>query len=126
MPWEAWFTLAVVGLVLVALIRNYATDVVVVGAVSLVCLIQGFTNSPRLPSAKEAFSAYGNEALVTVGALFIVACGLVHAGALSLISAPLLGRPKNVMQAQSRLMFPVASLSAFLNNTPSSPCSFRS
>ncbi|MFN0315721.1 MAG: SLC13 family permease [Burkholderiales bacterium] len=118
MPWEAWFTLAVAGLVLVALVRNYATDVVVVGAVSLLCLVQGFTGSSRLPSAKEAFSAYGNEALVTVGVLFIVACGLVHTGALSLISAPLLGRPKNVVQAQSRLMFPVASLSAFLNNTP--------
>ncbi len=63
MSWEAWFTLAVVGLVLIALIRNYATDVVVVGAVTLVCLVQGFTGSRLLPSAKEAFSTSATRRL---------------------------------------------------------------
>jgi di/tricarboxylate transporter len=37
---------------------------------------------------------------------------------MSLLTRPLLGRPKSATAAQARLMIPCAGLSAFLNNTP--------
>jgi di/tricarboxylate transporter len=60
---------------------------------------------------------YGNEALLTVAVLFVVAAGLSETGALALITERVLGRPKSIVDAQVRMTLPVAVSSAFLNNT---------
>ncbi len=116
MGFEAWFTLAAVAAMAAALIRHIAgPDVIVLGTLSLLMLV-GIVD----PAA--AVRGFGNEGLVTVGALFVVVCGLTQTGAVSLIVGPLLGRrtdkPGGARVAQARLMLPVAGLSAFLNNTP--------
>jgi di/tricarboxylate transporter len=84
----------------------------------LTVLMVGGLYSDRLPSPARAVKGLGNEALVTVAVLFIVAEGLGQTGAMSMIVRPLLGMPRTNRQAQLRLMLPVCGLSAFLNNTP--------
>ena len=117
MNWEAWVTLAVVVLILYALARNFAgPDVILMGgAVTLTTL--GLV-SDRLPDVSNMAASFGNQGLLTVAVLFVVAAGLTETGAMSLITEPLLGRPRSLRAAQFRMMVPVATVSAFLNNTP--------
>jgi di/tricarboxylate transporter len=117
MPWEAWVTLAVVVIVLWVLARNLAApDVALIGAMTV--LVSCSIASDRFPSAREAAAAFGNEGLLTIGVLFVVAAGLTETGALAGLTDRLLGRPRSITAAQIRLMLPVAAASAFVNNTP--------
>lgn len=119
MVWEAWFTLAVVVLLLTGLARNWGPpDLIVVGCLALLLVVGKVAGTDRLPDATLAIVGFSNPAVVTVAALFVVVCGLVQTGAMMRFALPLLGRPQSLAAAQARLMFPVAGLSAFLNNTP--------
>ena len=117
MPWEAWVALVTIGLVLYALARNLAgPDVILMGgAVAFVALS---LVSSRFPAPHQLAAMFGNEGVLTVAVLFIVAAGLTETGGMSLVTERLLGRPRSVTDAQLRLMSPVAFISAFLNNTP--------
>lgn len=124
MTWEAWLTLITVLLVLLALGFNLAAaDVLFLGGLvllvtagSLFHLFTGQTST--LPTPEQVVTGFGNEGLVTVGVLYIVVTGLVQTGAMTMITQPLLGRPRTVFGAQARIIGPVMGLSAFLNNTP--------
>lgn len=116
MPWEAWLTLGVVTAMTVGLAMNIAAadallllTAIVLSAMRLV--------SERFVDPTAVAGAFGNEGLVTVAALFVVAAGLTHAGGTSRIGTPILGAPKTNEAAQVRLMLPVVGVSAFLNNT---------
>jgi di/tricarboxylate transporter len=103
--------------ILSALARNLADpDVVLLGGVAVVITFGEF--SDRFPGASEVAAILGNQGLLTVGVLFVVAAGLTETGALRLITERLLGRPSSTRSAQLRLMAPVAVISGFLNNTP--------
>jgi di/tricarboxylate transporter len=116
LAWEAWVTCGVVAIMIVALARNLASpDAVLLAAATVLSAMRIF--SDRFPSPREVAGALGNEGLVTVAVLFVVAAGLAHSGGSSRIGAPLLGRPRSVAGAQVRMMVPVAAISAFLNNT---------
>jgi di/tricarboxylate transporter len=118
MPWEAWATLAVVAAVLVALARNAAGPDAVLGGGAL-ALMTLHVWSPRFPSPAQVAASFGNEALLAVAVLFVVAAGLTETGALSAFVGPLLGRPRaSTVTAQARLMLPVATASGVMNNTP--------
>jgi di/tricarboxylate transporter len=69
-------------------------------------------------SPKEALAGMAEPAVLTVASLFIVAAGIRETGALHLVTDKLFGRPTSVLKAQLRMMLPVATLSAFMNNTP--------
>lgn len=69
-------------------------------------------------SPEAALAGFGNEAVVTIGVLYVVAAGLRETGAVTWLSQRLLGRPTHEITAQVRLMLPVAAVSGFLNNTP--------
>lgn len=116
MTWEAWFTLAVLALMVYALARNLASDIVMVAAVTVFMTAGLF--SDKFPTPNKLVAGLGNEALVTVLVLYVVVAGLSRTGAMSLLTRPLLGRPKSLAGAQSRIMFTTAGVSAFLNNTP--------
>eukprot|EP00951_Prasinocladus_malaysianus_P000975 scaffold6762_cov40-Prasinocladus_malaysianus.AAC.1 len=73
----------------------------------------------------EALSGFSNSGLLTVMMLFPVAEGIAQTGGavgnqscLDSLFAKLLGRPSSLVNAQIRMMVPVAVLSGFLNNTP--------
>jgi di/tricarboxylate transporter len=117
MTWEAWVTLGTVGLIALTLMRGLAgPDTVLLGGLALLMTFGLFSDA--FPSPAQAVAGFGNEALVTIAVLFVIAEGLGQTGAMSLVTQPLLGRPGSVRAALARLMLPVAVLSAFLNNTP--------
>ena len=66
----------------------------------------------------EAAAGFSNTGLLSVVALFMVAEGISRTGALDWYMGKILGAPKSVASAQLRLMIPLVTLSAFLNNTP--------
>ncbi len=111
MTWEAWFTLAVVVAMVVAMAKNLASDLIMLGAVAMFLAAGLF--SKAFPDAGKLLSGLGNEAVVTVAVLYVVVAGLSRTGAMALVTRPLLGRPRSVAGAQARLMLPVAGLSAF-------------
>jgi di/tricarboxylate transporter len=117
MNWESILTLAIVAAVLYTLARNAAApDLIFISAATLLTTLSAVSN--RFPTPKQTAAMFGNEALLTVGALYIVAAGLTETGALYSVAERLLGRPKSVAAAQIRMMLPVTATSAFLNNTP--------
>ena len=119
MGWEAWFTLAIVAGILLVLVREMLpTDVVMVGALTLLVAVGETCHSESLPSIGQAVAGMGNTGLITVGILFVVMAGLVQTGAMELVAAPIIGQPKTARTALLRLLTPVTTLSAFLNNTP--------
>lgn len=110
-------TLATVVTILFALARNYASpDVVLMGGLTFLMTLAAF--SDRFPSPGELAAVFGNEGLLTVALLFVVAAGLTETGGMALAIDRLLGRPRSVRDAQLRMMVPVAGISAILNNTP--------
>ena len=119
MGWEAWLTLAVIGLLMVGLARNWAgPDLLVMAALTLLVLVGELAGTDKLPGPRSAAAEFGNPGLLVVGVLYVVVAGLVQTGAMNMITQPLIGRPRTVARAQLRLLLPVAALSAFLNNTP--------
>jgi di/tricarboxylate transporter len=119
MAWEAWLTVGVVVFVLVALARNWAQpDIVMTGSLTILMVAGVISGSPLLPDAKAAVAGFGNAGPITVGVLFVVVQGLVRTGAMERLTHPFLGLPKTALGAQIRMLLPVSSLSAFLNNTP--------
>lgn len=110
--WHAWATVGVILLILIMLIWNrISTDVLIVGGVTLLVLLGILT-------PKEAVAGMSNEGMLTVAVLFVVVAGLQETGGVTWLGQRLLGRPRHIVAAQARLMFPVAFFSAFMNNTP--------
>ena len=109
---DGWITIAViVGMVVVMAANLAGPDMVLIAAVTIL-LLTGIIE----PS--EAFIGFSNPAVVTIAALFVVAAGVRETGGLDLAARVVLGRPRSLAGGQLRMMFPVAALSAFLNNTP--------
>lgn len=123
MGWEAWLVLGLVLALVVALAREIASaDVLCLSALA-VLLSTGETLraagiKSTLPKVGDMVRDFGSPGLITVGLLFVVVAGLVQTGAMSILTEPFLGRPKSVLSAQLRLLLPVTTMSAFLNNTP--------
>jgi di/tricarboxylate transporter len=112
MDWHGWVTLGAIVLMAAALLRNLAgPDVILLGTLALLTTV-------GVIDPVEAVGGFDNEGLITVAAMFIVVAGLSATGGMRLITAPLLGRPRSTLDAQIRLMLPVAAMSAILNNTP--------
>ncbi len=112
MGFHAWLTLLVVLISLVLLIRTRLAPEFVLGSALAVLVFAGALEPV------EALSGFSNPGLITVALLFVVVAGLVDTGAVHALGVRLLGRPKSVVAAQTRLMLPVTAISAFLNNTP--------
>ena len=112
MEFEALLTLlTILGCFAVLLFTRLATDVVMMGGVSLL-VVAGVLSVP------EALAGFANEGVATVAILFVVAHALNATGALGWISQAVLGRPRSLAAAQVRLMAPVAFFSSVINNTP--------
>lgn len=112
MPWDAWFTAAVV-VALFALLAftRAAPDLVFVAAVVLLLAI-------GIVDPAQALAGFSNQGVITVGALYVVVAGVRETGGVQWIVHHLLGRPRSLMRAQWRLTAPVTLMSALLNNTP--------
>ncbi len=109
---EIIITLAVVVGVLVLLSASrLETDVVLVGA--MIALTLSGVLKPD-----QALQGFASSGVMTIAALYIVVAGLRETGAMSWISRWVLGRPRSLMVAQSKLIAVTSVLSAVINNTP--------
>ena len=109
---EAWTTVAIVVLCFSLMASNrVAPDVAMMAGLTLLL----FTG---ILSPAEAFVGLANEGVITVAVLYVVVTGLRETGGVDLLVHAVLGRPTSITNAQTRLMAPVATMSAFLNNTP--------
>ncbi len=112
MTGDGWITIGVIISMVVVMGANLAgPDLVLIAGVTAL-LLTGIIE----PS--EAFTGFSNPAVVTIAALFVVAAGVKETGGLDLAGRVVLGRPRSLAGGQLRMMFPVAALSSFLNNTP--------
>jgi len=110
--WQAWFTLGVVALTIVALVRDFtAPSAVVFGGV--VALLVADVVEPG-----QAFSGFANPAPITVAALYVIAAGIEKTGVLNRLIDSALGGGSGERRTLARLLVPSAGASAFLNNTP--------
>ena len=100
----------VLGMFTVLLTTKLRTDLVFLGAISILCVT-------GVLDAKEAFSGFSSTSVVVIGVLFVVVAGLTYTGVLQWIVKNLLGTPNSYARAVTRLMVPVAVLSSFLSNT---------
>ena len=66
----------------------------------------------------QALAGFANPAVITIGALFIVAAGLRSTGVLDWVGQKLLGSVQTETGALARIAITVAPVSAFLLNTP--------
>jgi len=113
MTFEIVFVLVLLAAALVLFVKEYfPPDGVAIGcAVALV--VAGIL------TPKEAFNAFGNEALITVAALFVVAAGLIRTGAVDFLGRKILTFAKGShTKTLIALMLTAAACSAFINNTP--------
>ncbi|MCB1689492.1 MAG: SLC13 family permease [Halioglobus sp.] len=109
---DAWVTLLVILSSLACLVSNrFPPEAVLVAALASLLLL-------GILDTTQALAGFSNPGLVTVAVLYVVVAGLVDTGAVQAFGSRLLGKPRSIVGAQSRLMLPVMGLSAFLNNTP--------
>jgi di/tricarboxylate transporter len=111
MTYEGWLTIAVTIGILVAMIFNAPADLLFVAA-AVAFTIAGVI------TPQEAFSGFSNAAVITVGALFVIASGLRETGVLDQLGQKLLGGVRTEKGAFVRLAGVLVSASAFMNNTP--------
>ena len=112
MPIEAWFTLIVIAVMVVALVREVARVDVVVLCVLGVLLLAGVV------TPAEAFSGFSDPAVVTVAALYVVAAGIHRTGVLAFLDSLLTPASGRLSGLLLRTMIPTVVMSALLNNTP--------
>jgi di/tricarboxylate transporter len=112
MEWQGWFALSLCIAVLATLIfTRIGPHLVMLGALTIL-------SASGILNANDALSGFSNSGLITVAGMFVVAAGMHASGAIDLLVTTLLGRPKTVRGAISRMFIPVVFLSSFLNNTP--------
>jgi len=122
MTFEAIIVLVLLALILalLAFVRGPSDAVFIGGLTALLIVpvpIPGGWKFGVL-SASDAIAGFSNPGLLTVAFLFVVVAGLQETGAIDWIAEMMLGRPSGLRRALSRLIFPVAAMSTFLNNTP--------
>ena len=119
----AVITALVLVAVLILLVRvNHATDFTIWGGVALLAIIpvpaDDGTWSIGVLTTSDALAGLANDGVVTIAALFLVAAGLRETGVMNWLVANVFGKPKSLLSAQNRLLWPTALMSGFLNNTP--------
>ncbi|MDZ7375315.1 MAG: SLC13 family permease [candidate division KSB1 bacterium] len=108
-----WYTIAILMGMTILLVKELIEAELVIFS-ALLLLVLG-----KIITPKEAFTGFSNSGMLTVGFLFIVAEALKQTGTLNRIGNFLLGKnQQGITSKLLRFLFPVASISAFFNNTP--------
>ncbi|MHC4474820.1 MAG: SLC13 family permease [Planctomycetota bacterium] len=111
MGWEAIFCLFVLALVFAGLLLRVSPDALLLGAAVLVALAGIIT-------PEQALMGFSNQAVLTVGALYVIAAAMRETGALGRASSLILGKARSENRALLRMAGILPGISAFLNNTP--------
>jgi len=108
----AWISVLVTATVFAAMLlrRGASTDLLFLGGLVAVTVL-------GVISPAEALAGFANEAVITIGALLVVAAGLRSTGVLDQVGNWLLGTARTAESASGRLTLIVGAISAFVNNT---------
>jgi len=111
--WKPYYLITIVIVMFALLVKmtSLGPDFLFLGALAMILVAD-------IIPIQDGLKGFSNKGLLTVALLFVVAAGISNTGALDYYMGKFLGNPKNVLQAQMRLMIPIAVVSAFLNNTP--------
>ncbi len=108
----AYMTLAILVVTFVLLIKTkIPPPVVFLGALTAALTFQ-------LAPQAELLKGFRNSGMLTVGILFVVAAGMYSTGAITMVMDKIIGRPRNLLTPQLKILPPISFDSAFLNNTP--------
>lgn len=72
----------------------------------------------RITPAHELFGGFSNGSVITVGAMLVIAKGIVSTGVINRVTWLLLATTKSAQQTLRRLMAPIGIASALINTTP--------
>jgi di/tricarboxylate transporter len=109
---DAWITIAVVAGLVGALASDFGRpDLVLLSGLSVLLITGVITPS-------QAFEGFSNGAVLTVGALYVVAGGVQHTNALAVLDRVLFAGTDRLSPLLARFMVPTSLLSGLLNNTP--------
>ncbi|RXI96153.1 SLC13 family permease [Anaerobacillus alkaliphilus] len=109
---EIAFVLFIVIGMLISLMKEIARPDFIVFFALAILIISGVL------SPTDALKGFSNEGMLTVALLFIVAGAVKQSGVLNQVIAKSLGSGRSPRKSLLQMMFPLAGLSAFLNNTP--------
>ncbi len=111
MDWQGWFTIGIVALVFLALVKEIGAPDLILLAGSLMLALAGVITT------KDLFSGFSNDGMLTVAALFVVVTALRETGALDIMGRQIMkaDNPKAVLR---RMAVFLTVFSAVLNNTP--------
>ncbi len=112
MPSSAILTLVVVAVAIFLIVREVAPPDAMLFAALVVLMGAGVVSPER------ALASFGNPAVATIAALFVVAAGMRATGVLESASRAILGHGGGLKRAIFRLTSSTAVLSAFIANTP--------
>jgi di/tricarboxylate transporter len=107
----AWITLVVLVALVAVLVREKVPPAVAVLTATVGLLLLGVID------ADQAFAGFSNEAPIVIAALLVVARAVDVSGILQPIVARIFRGAETQTGILSRLLYPVAGLSAFVNNT---------
>ncbi len=113
MPVPAIFVVIVLAFVVITLIQDRMRPglILLTGAVAFLCA--------GILSPEEMLEGFANKGMITVALLFLVSEGVRRSGILEQLLKRLLPGPgSSVRKVQLRMLPTIASISAFLNNTP--------
>lgn len=109
---EFWYTAVLLVLMTAFLVMElFEADIIIFSA--LLLLVFG-----GVIDVNEAFEGFSNEAMLTVGFLFVIAGALKKTGGLNGFSRFLFGKKGSLSRRMFRFITPVSVVSAFFNNTP--------
>ena len=109
--WQPWLVGAVLVTAITLMVRGRAPDIALLCGLVVVMLA-------GVIDAGTAIRGFGNEGLLTVAALFVVAAGMQNTGTIRWLASLLLRSGSGIRSTLANLCIPTAFVSAFLNNTP--------
>lgn len=109
--WHPWLVAVMIAAAVGLLVRGRAPDMALLGALVALVLF-------GVIDAGDAVSGFGNEGLLTVAALFIVAQGLQNTGTIRVLAGFVLRPSASLRALLANLCITTAGVSAFVNNTP--------
>jgi di/tricarboxylate transporter len=120
MHWEIIFIFALLGLTVASFVwEKIPTDLTAMIAFGVILLMGTLPGEHRFPTVDELLGVFSSAAPLTIAAMFIISAALEKCGAIERIATGVSGLAKfGYIPVLLVMIFGVAGLSAFINNTP--------
>jgi di/tricarboxylate transporter len=124
MSWEIIFIFILLGLGVISFVQEkMPSDLTAIVLFSVILLVSAVTRAfsieCSLPKVEDLLRVLANPAPLTVGAMFIISAALEKCGVINWLAGGLSQLAKlHYRQVLFVMIFPVAFISAFINNTP--------